>query len=762
MGGFSVRLLGTAGFPCAGAVPISYDFGRVQIVAQNVSECTPKPRLRRFACLLSGLLSFYSPLGSLDTMQTISQTLRRWIGKDVLRAEGSLADDDLAAATEGGFDDEPTEGMLDSDETIALIGSMQVHLIVFLTLALIQLSGPNDEDKVVIVSTPPEYEKPIEEIEQFVVSEVPESKIGANALAEFDLSEASAPTFAEIANVPSPVELEPTELGQIMVNKMFNQPVAPQDRLTVKKGQVGHGIAGASGAVDQITHEVMLAAEERPTLIVWLFDQSGSLTRQRQDIRDRFDRIYDELGLLISDEQAEADEDAPPSRVLTSIIGFGETVKLFTEEPIDDLAEIKSIVDNIPVDNSGVERVFTAVEAAADEYKSLRRNIRLRGPPRNVLFVVVTDERGDDYFKMESSIAACRKWGIPVYVIGVPAPFGREHTLVKYVDPDPKYDQSPQWAQVDQGPETLLPERLQLSFTGDFEQEPVIDSGFGPYGLTRLCYETGGIYFSVHPNRSVAREIRRGEIEAFSADLKHFFDPVAMTRYRPDYLSQEDYIDAVKQSPLRQSLVNAAQIKNVQGISRPQTRFVKTSDAQLASDLTEAQKDAARLEPLLGQLAMILEQGLPGREKENSLRWLAGFDLAYGRVLAQKVRTETYNAILAKAKRGMPFEDPKNNTWELKPADEITVGSKWEREAETAREFLKRVIDDHAGTPWALLAQKELAVPIGWQWTEAYTELNPPQRNRGNNNNNNNNNPAPQDDKARMIKRAPKRPIPKL
>ena len=54
------------------------------------------------------------------------------------------------------------------------------------------------------------------------------------------------------------------------------------------------------------------------------------------------------------------------------------------------------------------------------------------------MFVVVTDERGDDASQLEQSIEGCRKWGIPVYVIGVPAPFGREHTFVKYVDPDPE------------------------------------------------------------------------------------------------------------------------------------------------------------------------------------------------------------------------------------------------------------------------------------------------------------------------------------
>jgi hypothetical protein len=206
-------------------------------------------------------------------------------------------------------------------------------------------------------------------------------------------------------------------------------------------------------------------------------------------------------------------------------------------------------------------------------------------------------------------------------------------------------------------------------------------------------------------------------------------------------------------------LIAAAQIKNVSGIQRPQTRFVKRDEAGLAQALTVAQQDAAKLEPVLIQLAATLEQGLKDRDEEESLRWLAGFDLAYGRVLAQKVRTETYNAILAKAKRGMPFKDPKNNTWVLKPADEISVGSKWQREADTAREFLERVVAEHEGTPWAMLAEKELEVPIGWTWTETFTDLSPPRRNGGNGGNNN---PPPRDDQKRMIQRAPKRPVPKL
>ena len=67
---------------------------------------------------------------------------------------------------------------------------------------------------------------------------------------------------------------------------------------------------------------------------------------------------------------------------------------------------------------------------------------------------------------LDQAVDVCRKYEMPVYVVGVPAPFGRETAYVKYIDPDPKFDQSPQWAPVHQGPESLLPERLMLLFGG--------------------------------------------------------------------------------------------------------------------------------------------------------------------------------------------------------------------------------------------------------------------------------------------------------
>jgi hypothetical protein len=305
-----------------------------------------------------------------------------------------------------------------------------------------------------------------------------------------------------------------------------------------------------------------------------------------------------------------------------------------------------------------------------------------------------------------------------------------------------------------------MPEMVRFGFSGNFQEEPVIDSGFGPYGLTRLAFETGGIFFTVHPNRKVNREVGSGEIEPFASDIRRFFDPNVMSRYRPDYLSLQEYEKKLKSSPLRSSLVSAA-LLSAPTLDRPTTRFIKRSDAQLAGELTKAQQDAAKLEPALTRLAAILESGLKVREGEITPRWRAGFDLAMGRVLAQKVRTETYNAMLAKAKRGMPFVDFKNNTWVLSPADEISVGSKWEREADLAKSLLQDVINQHPETPWSYLASQELKVPLGWAWKEEYTNLEPPgvPSPPGNNNNT----PAPSvDEQKKMLAKPPSRPIPKL
>ena len=380
---------------------------------------------------------------------------------------------------------------------------------------------------------------------------------------------------------------------------------------------------------------------------------------------------------------------------------------------------IKESIRAIPDDATGLEHVFTGVYQAATKFAKERKR-------RNVMLIVVSDEAGDDQNGLDQTIELCRRYEMPVYCVGVPAPFGRQNTYVKWVDPDPAYDQSPQWSEVQQGPETLLPERVQLAFSAIPKDETPVDSGFGPYALTRLCYETGGIYFTVHPNREIDRAVTRKDVPAFSSHMKYFFHPDTMQKYRPDYVSAVEYERMVKSNAGRRAVVEAARMSWIANMEAPSLRFLKESEAAFANQLTESQKVAARLEPQIEALYQVLRKGERERDQEVTPRWRAGYDLAMGRVIAVKVRAEAYNAMMAQAKRGILFAKAKNNTWELKSDHEITVSTQLSNLADKGRQYLQRVVDEHPGTPWAMVAQRELAKPFGWRWVESYTRIAPP------------------------------------
>jgi hypothetical protein len=657
-----------------------------------------------------------------------------------------------------GEDETPLDG-----DSPAFFASFFVHLIILIVMGLVAL--PKFDNQVTLTITQVTEEDLKEELEmevpeEFFFSEQPSEEVGANSVGGVAVALSLAPVVADVSEVPTEAFLEKTEIGNVEVNEAISVATGLNySQNQVVKGAAGVGETGAEGAVDRITHEILLSLEERKTLVVWLFDSTASLVPQRQAIRDRFDRIYKELGIIeaAGNDSFTKHSDQP---LLSSIVAFGQTAQLMTKEPTANLSELKEAISSIKNDESGTENVFAAVNDVAKKYAPYRYTTDENPKPqRNVMLVVVTDEVGSDWKQnLDATVRMCRRWAMPVYVVGVPAPFGRQETMMKWVDPDPKFDQTPQWGVVEQGPETLYPERIKLSFSGSKLDDDPIDSGFGPYGLTRLAVETGGIYFAVHPNRSVTKTVSRRDTAAYTAHMSHFFDPSIMRRYKPDYVSVQEYDKRISSNQARRKLIEAAMSPELQQMESPELRFVKRDEATFANALSEAQKKAAALEPRVNILYEVLRQGEADREKETVPRWQAGYDLAMGRVLAVKVRTESYNAMLAAAKRGLKPKDPKSNTWTLKPDDDLTsVGSALQKVGDRARMYLERVVKDHEGTPWALLASQELKDPLGWKWEESFTDLTPMREGAGNGN------PPPANDALRMLQKpAPKRPAPKL
>ena len=465
---------------------------------------------------------------------------------------------------------------------------------------------------------------------------------------------------------------------------------------------------GIEGAVDRMAVEIDRSLQNRKTLVIWLFDESGSMETRRNAIADRFESVYKQLGGLKS-----SDKTTQRRPLKTAVVGFSDKTNFYTPQPVDDVNEIVTKIRNIKAAQSPDENVFTAVSQVTRKWLNYRRRMRY-----DVMVVIVTDERGSDYGQdgaaLEKVIQLTRTNGIRVYCIGNAAVFGREKGWVLYTYPD---GYSQEW-DVDQGPETVMMERLSLPFWGTrgfgrFQ----MSSGYGPYALNRLCSESKGIYLIADEGRGQK------------------FNPAVMRGYRPDYRPIRTYLKDAETNDAKRSLLRAAVITRERQIPVLSLSFDAPNDNVLRTGLNDAQKPVAELDFRLRELQAELEAGEDDREKLSEPRWQAGYDLAMGRVLAMRVRAYGYNVVLAQMK-GQPksFKKKDSNLWRLTPNRDITSGGAVKRLHKKAIEYLNRVVDDHAGTPWALLAERELSAPMGWGWLEAHRAATTA-GNRGANNN---------------------------
>ncbi len=450
---------------------------------------------------------------------------------------------------------------------------------------------------------------------------------------------------------------------------------------------------GTEMAVDRLTQEIAASLRQRKTIVVWLIDESQTLKSRRELIANRFETIYRQLGL-------KADTNAKKA-LKTGVISYGDNVHVLVPDTTSDLTELTKAVRGIKDDESGKENVFAAVAEALEIYTPVKQEM-----PANIIFIIVTDERGDDYEKLEEIAKRCSQESVTVYCIGNASVFGREKGFVRYKW---EYDgeQFEEDIPVDQGPETAMPENLQLpSWRNPPHDLNRMSSGFGPYALSRLCAETGGMF--------LIAEDTTGEK----------WDPQIMRKYTPDYRPQAEFMKQLKKNPAMQALLSAAHMSLVEDVPIPQRVFQANDETILREHITEAQKTLAVLDYFLLRLQTLLEAGEKHRDKLDSDRGRASFDLAMGRTLAMRVRTLEYDARLAEMKSSpKQFEKTDSNQWRLEPSEMISVGENIRKMNDKALEYLKRVVKQHSGTPWAWLAGLELRDPLGWDWVEGEVPL---------------------------------------
>ncbi len=464
------------------------------------------------------------------------------------------------------------------------------------------------------------------------------------------------------------------------------------------RGNGAEMVGGVEGAVDRIAIEILRRLEQGRTLVVWAFDSSGSLQAERKRLGKHIDTVYTHINQL--DDSRLSDDNG----LLTMVVSFGHDHRALLPKPTAERSEIIDAIDSVPLDATGIETTFATV---ADIVQHWGRYKNVHNQSYRTMIIVVTDEKGDDEERLEDAVTLAQKAKVPVYVLGSQAVFGRTKGRMDYTDPKTK--RVYRNAEVDQGPESVALEQIRLPFWYGGPQYDIVEAGFGPYALSRLASTTGGIYF-------VTRFDSR----------RMGFDPARMREYKPDWVPRHQYEKQVANSPFKQAILTAAQITQQQLPGMPSLFFPPADSPEFKESMAVnqgvAERTAYTVEEALAPITTVFKL----RDRETSRRWQAHYDLMRGRLLAMKVRCYEYNWACARMKKDpQKFSSSKFNAWRLVPDREIQYSEKAAVAGQEAQSLLRRVIEDHPATPWALLAQRELEYPLGFKWMESYVPPRP-------------------------------------
>lgn len=614
--------------------------------------------------------------------------------------------------------------------------SLVVHVVVIVVMMLIKFTIDTGAPDILLESIFTE-ELPKEQIEQkleldtkpaeslnVIAGGTPSTSVGAAA------QPASTPVDVQKAKVLNEATVDAPRVETMQLSDEVMAAELGEGEIT---GEVGAMVEGYGAAMGIITQEIIRMMRQQKVTVVWMFDESGSLTDDRKEIRDNYMRVYEELGVA-----AEQDKDLRGSeQLLTVVASYGAKVTEHTPKPTADPELVKAAIDKVQEDPSGEENMCRSVALVIQKYKAMA----IRGK-RKLAVIIVSDESGDDGDYVEEAIVAARDAKAPIYVLGRESMFGYPYARQRWTFEDKsKNIREDFWIRIRRGPETAFPECLQ--WDGIHGRWDAQSAGFGPYEQVRMARETGGIFFVLPGDEA--------SLVGRDANDKRKYDFLALREYTPLLLSRREYLQERQASEFRMKVWSV-----IERLNPDENKLLFASfDPELNMrrehfplDLAKFREEAARQVAkavkamlLINEAIGILDSAKPARAKEASLRWRAAYDLAYAQLHIFRARLFQYLLAMDKHANEWPEPEKKNsnewNFWQnrktIVPDDaqygrlQQAFGLKMSRdeylqmvaeEEKKSTDLLKQVMNDHPGTPWARRAEREISDGFGFRVTD--------------------------------------------
>ena len=248
--------------------------------------------------------------------------------------------------------------------------------------------------------------------------------------------------------------------------------------------------------------------------------------------------------------------------------------------------------------------------------------------------------------------------------------------------------------------------------------------------------ERGGEQGVQYRRNTLPRKLKPAIIEAYATarDVERALSIFANAATAPGFRPRQDHSDRVRRTS--SSDVPADDKKPATAETPPTTDddqkppVATIEDSEQKPGTEEADAAGADDKVDLRAIEVIVNESLLEQlyQREESKRWRAWCDLNMGRLLAVSVRLREYLTITTMLLKNTNSLNADTNYVKFAHSKKLMGGPVATQRAALAQRLLQRCIDQNPGTPWAVLAERELRDGFGLQITQQYV---PPPRPSG-------------------------------
>ena len=214
-------------------------------------------------------------------------------------------------------------------EAPAWVISLLVHIFVILALASAYFIIPQNEDLTVTTTIDEELNN-----EEYKFDATVTDMVGSDSQANTMSPSVEAAQKVGQEQQKQMEQLLEEKLLEVQIPVVDSVPTPHEAELVESFDATGatEHTGGTEGAIDRMTQEIAGSLRERKTLVVWLFDESVSMERRRNEIADRFETIYKQLG------QLKETKDADNKALKTAAASFSLDTHMLTDDPVTDVS----------------------------------------------------------------------------------------------------------------------------------------------------------------------------------------------------------------------------------------------------------------------------------------------------------------------------------------------------------------------------------------------------------------------------------------